>query len=117
MFSVNSIYFADNVVYYVGLVILVVTVVVELTAFVHCATRRADAFPVVGRLSKAMWVLMTGGAIAFTALSGYSTIVNSTGFLGPLTAIVACIALTVALVYLLDMRPALRDVIRGGNNW
>jgi hypothetical protein len=110
-------FFADTVVQYVSWVILAVTLVVECTAFVHCVTRRADAFPVVGRFPKAIWVLMTGGAIAFTVLSGYSTIVSAGGYFGPLTGIIAVIAIAVSLVYLLDLRPALRDVTQGGNNW
>jgi hypothetical protein len=101
----------------VGYAIVVLTLVIEAAAFLHCVSRRADAFPVVGRYSKVIWVLMTGGALAFTMLSGYSTVVSPTGFVGPLTSIVSAIALVVALVYLLDMRPALREVTEGRGNW
>jgi hypothetical protein len=104
---------ADTVVIWVNLVILAISLVVELLAFIDCATRRADAFPVVGRLSKAAWLVMTGGAVALTVLSGGATFVSGSF----LTTILAFIAIGIALVYLLDMRPALRDVIRGGSNW
>jgi Protein of unknown function (DUF2516) len=117
MLFADTVMFADPTVRYMSLLILAVTLVVEISAFVHCVTRRANGFPVVGRFPKAIWVLMTGGAVAFTVLSGYSTVASSTGYLGPLTGIVAVIAMTVSLVYLLDIRPALRDVTQGGNNW
>jgi hypothetical protein len=110
--------FANTVVHYVSLVILAVTLVVEVLAFVHCVSRRADAFPVVGRFPKAIWVLMTGGAVAFTVLSGYATVASSSGgTFGIFTGMIAMIAMVVALVYLLDIRPALRDVAQGGNSW
>jgi hypothetical protein len=109
--------FADPVVHYVSLVIVAVTLVVEVAAFAHCVTRRSDAFPVVGRYPKSIWVLMTAAALAFTVFSGYSTIVSSSGYFGPLTGMFAVAAMAVALVYLLDIRPALRDVTHGGNNW
>ena len=110
--------FAPTVVQYVSLVVLAVTVVVEVTAFVHCATRRADAFPIVGRFPKAIWVLMTGGTVVFTVLSGFATVASPTGgTFGIFTGMLAIVAMTVALVYLMDIRPALRDVTQGGNSW
>jgi hypothetical protein len=108
---------AAYVVHYVSLLILAVTLIVELSAFLHCVSRRAEAFPVVGKLTKAIWVLMTGGALAFTILSGYSTIASPTGYLGPLTAMVSVLAMTISLVYLLDIRPALREVTEGRGGW
>jgi Protein of unknown function (DUF2516) len=108
---------AYYVVLYTSRVVLVVTLVIELSAFVHCVTRRAEAFPVVGRFSKAIWCLMTGGAIAFTVLFGYPTLASPNGSFGPLTGMISVIAITVSLVYLLDLRPALREVTEGRGNW
>ncbi len=105
------------VVRYVSFAILAVTLIVEVSAFLHCVTRRAEAFPVVGKLTKAIWVLMTGGAVAFTVLSGYATVASPSGYLGPLTATVAVIVLAISIVYLVDLRPALRDVTEGRGNW
>ena len=105
------------VVRYVSFAILAVTIVVEVAAFLHCVTRRAEAFPVVGKLTKPIWVLMTGGAVAFTVLSGYATIASPGGYLGPLTAFVAVVVLAISMVYLVDLRPALRDVTEGRGNW
>ncbi len=34
-----------------------------------------------------------------------------------ITSILAVIAITVALVYLLDVRPAIRDATEGRGNW
>jgi len=107
-------YTADTVVAWVTFAIVVVSIVVEGSAFVHCATRRADAFPVVGRLSKAVWMLITGAAFAFTMLTGASYAAFGGGFL---TTIIAFVGLACSLVYLLDLRPALRDVTEGRGNW
>lgn len=98
---------------WLSLVLLGVTVIIEALAFVHCATRRADAFPVVGRLSKGTWVLMTLGALVFTLIT-LTTFFYGGNFL---TSMIAIIAISVALVYLLDMRPAIRDVVEGHGGW
>jgi len=116
---------AYQVVTIVSFVILVVSFVVELIAFVHCATRRSEAFPVVGRLSKGTWTLMTGAAFLFTlfgaAISGVFRGVLSGGFSyvsgGFLTTILAFIALGISMVYLLDIRPAIRDVLDNRGGW
>ena len=105
-------YLADTIVIWVNLVILLATLVLEVWAFIHCATRRSDAFHVVGKLTKGTWMLMTGGGVVLTLLSGAT---YASGNL--LTTILAFIAIGIALVYLLDIRPALRDVIQGGSNW
>lgn len=104
---------ADQVVGWVSYVILLVTLVTEGWAMLHCVTRRADAFPVVGRLSKGTWVVITGGAFIFTLLTGASYVYGG----GLLTTLLAYIGIIAALVYLLDIRPALRDVTEGRNNW
>lgn len=106
-------YWALDVVGWVNLAILAVTLVTEVVAFVNCVTRRGEAFPVVGRLSKTAWVLMTGGAVAFTVVTGGATYISGSF----LTVILAFIALGIALVYLLDIRPALRDVTEGRGGW
>jgi hypothetical protein len=104
---------ADRVVYWANLIVLGVTVLVEAFAFVSCVTRRADAFPVVGKLTKGTWVLMTLGALVFTLLT-YSTFL----FGGNIVfSLIALAGITVALVYILDVRPAIRDVVDGHGSW
>jgi hypothetical protein len=97
--------FYTTVTGYVALVLLAIAVVVEMWAFIHCVTRRSAAFTAVGSVPKGAWVAMTGGALVLTLLFGF---VRS-----PLGAI----AVAIALVYLLDVRPALRDAVDGRGGW
>ena|SRR5437773_12083381 len=85
--------------------LLLVMLVVELIAFVNCLTQRAEAFPVVGNIPKGGWLLLTGGALFFTF------------FVGLLFPLIAMVAIAAALVYLLDVRPALRDAVDGHGSW
>jgi hypothetical protein len=96
---------------WINFVLLVVTVVIEVTAFVHCVSRKPDAFLAIGNIPKSGWVAMTGAALLFTALFTVSA------FSFNPFAILGIIALVIALVYLLDVRPALRDAVDGRGNW
>jgi Protein of unknown function (DUF2516) len=89
---------------WVQLVIELVVVVVECAAFINCLTQRAEAFPVVGSVPKAGWLALTFGALVLTLL--LSTF-----------SIFGMVAVAVALVYLLDVRPALRDAVDGHGSW
>lgn len=95
----------------IGLVLLAVTLVVEAAAFVHCVTRKPEAFLAVGNVPKAGWVAMTGAALLFSALF------LATAFTLSILSILGVMALVVALVYLLDVRPALRDAVDGRGSW
>ncbi len=90
--------------------LLVATLVAEAVAFVHCLLQRADAFPAIGTLSKGMWLMVLAGCLLFTLL-GLSSL------FGVLAAMIAMIPIVVVLVYLLDVRPALRDVVDGRGSW
>jgi Protein of unknown function (DUF2516) len=102
--------FAINVVplvtAYVGLIITAFSLLVCLVAFVHCAFQRKDAFPAVGSLSKGLWMALTGGSAALTLLLG----------LGPMS-LLALIGLIAGAVYLLDVRPAIKDATDGSGPW
>lgn len=93
---------------FVILVTLIVFVVVEVVAFVNCLTQRADAFPVVGSLSKNAWLAILGGSILLTLLCSLSA---------SRISIFAFAAITATLIYLLDVRPALRDAADGSGSW
>jgi hypothetical protein len=82
----------------------VIILIVELFAFVNCATQRAEAFSAVGSISKGGWLALTGGALLFTLLLGFFSLFGM-------------IAVAAALVYLLDVRPALRDAVDGHGPW
>jgi Protein of unknown function (DUF2516) len=87
-----------------------VVLVVEIVAFVNCLTQRAEAFPVVGSISKGGWLGITGATIFFTLILGPAFITGPFGIFG-------MIAVAAALVYLLDVRPALRDAVDGHGSW
>jgi hypothetical protein len=75
-------------------------------AFVDALIRPAAGFVAAGKLTKTGWAAITGLAIAVVYFFGPMS------FLG-LPAIIA------AVVYLVDVRPAVRGLRRGntGNNW
>jgi hypothetical protein len=90
--------------------LLLVILVVEIVAFVNCLTQRAEAFPVVGSISKGGWLGITGAALFFTLILGPAFIIGPFGIFG-------MIAVAAALIYLLDVRPALRDAVDGHGSW
>jgi uncharacterized protein DUF2516 len=96
--------FAYPIITWVQLVIELVVVVVECAAFINCLTQRAEAFPVVGSIPKGGWLAITFGALVLTLL------LTPTGIFG-------MVAVAAALVYLLDVRPALRDAVDGHGSW
>jgi hypothetical protein len=85
-------------------VLLYGTLALGVWAFVDALTRPAAGFVAAGKLTKPAWLAITGLAVVviwfFKPMS----------FLG-LPAIIA------AVVYLVDVRPAVRGLRRGNNNW
>jgi hypothetical protein len=76
-------------------VLQIAVAVVTLYALVHAAMQRPDAYTAAEKLTKPLWLLILGGAIALTLL------VQVMG-----TAIAAC----AAGVYLVDVRPKLLEI-------
>jgi len=101
----HSANWAVQVVAGINFVILIVSLGLEAWAFVHCALQRPDAFNAVGTLSKGLWLALIGGTVLLSLVFFA---------LGPLFTL---IALTAALVYLLDVRPAIREITNGGGSW
>ena len=101
-----AVLFYTQVTGYLTLAILLGMVIVELVALVNCLTQRADAFPVVGSLSKTAWLAILLGSVVATVLCFRTSL-----------AILAFAAITASAVYLLDVRPALRDATNGSGNW
>lgn len=79
-------------------IVYVVLLVVKLFAFVDAATRRADAYPAAGKMTKPAWLLILGLAVACDYLLG--------------TLLLRMVGTVAAFVYLLDVRPALASVSR-----
>jgi hypothetical protein len=89
-----------------GLLLLVLTwgaLALGAWAFIDALVRPAASFVAAGKLTKPGWVAITGIAIAVVYFFGLMS------FFG-LPAIIA------AIVYLVDVRPAVRG-LRRGNSW
>jgi hypothetical protein len=84
--------------------VTLLTLVVGVVAFIHCATQRADAFPALGTLQKPAWLAIIGAATVMSLLGR--------GFL-----LFNLIALGASALYLLDVRPGLRGITGGQGSW
>ena len=78
--------------------------VLHVWALVDCVVRPANAFEAAGKLTKPAWLAITGIALALGLLF------SPLGLFG-LVAIVA------SIVYLVDVRPAVKEIQGGGNRW
>jgi hypothetical protein len=77
----------------------------EVFAFVDALRHRSDAYVAAGKLTKQLWLIILGVAMAI----GFVVFLNPLGFIG-------IIAFVAAAVYLADVRPALRSASgRGGS--
>jgi len=102
MNAVVAVQFATPVVYWINVLLFIFAVVIEAAAFIHCLLQRPDAFRAVGTLSKGLWLALTGGAVFLSLL----LLTSPTGLLG-------LIGIIAAAVYLLDVRPAIRNLSNG----
>ncbi|OLR91172.1 DUF2516 family protein [Actinokineospora bangkokensis] len=73
-------------------------------AFIHALLQRAEAYSAADRMTKPAWVGITGGAAAALLL----VVVAGFAWLFWMAGLVA------ALVYIVDVRPRLIEVQRGG---
>lgn len=85
-----------------GLAVLVV----EAWAFIDALTRPAQAYVAADKQSKNLWLALLGIALALNLLMG----------VGGSLSIFVIAGLIVALIYLLDVRPAVRGVQRPGGS-
>lgn len=86
----------------VTLVLYVLQIAVLVTAvyaFVHAAMQRSDAYTAAEKLTKPVWLVMLGGAVALSSILGVVF-----GVMGVALAAVA------TGVYLVDVRPKLLEV-------
>ncbi|UKN41662.1 membrane protein [Mycobacterium lepromatosis] len=85
-----------------GTVMLVLQLAVLMTtvyAFVHAALQRPDAYTAADKLTKPLWLVILGAAVALTSILGFVF-----GVFG--IAIASC----ASGVYLVDVRPKLLDI-------
>jgi Protein of unknown function (DUF2516) len=96
--------FVYGVVSAIGYALLIICLVIEAFAFLNCLTQKADAFAAIGTLSKGVWLALTFGAVVVTLVFS-------------LISILGIIAISAAAIYLLDVRPALREASEGHGPW
>jgi hypothetical protein len=94
---------------YISIVVWIFCLVLGAAAFLHCVVQRNDAFAAIGTMSKSIWLALIGGGELLTAVSPQLGL----GFLG----IFPLISAGIFCVYLLDIRPALRDAVDGHGSW
>ena len=85
-------------------VIFLALLALQVWALVDCAIRPAPGFPAAGKLTKPIWLAITSAALLLGFLDG------PLGLLG-LAGLVA------SIVYLVDVRPAVREITGGGRGW
>jgi hypothetical protein len=89
----------------IQLILLVFALVVQGVALVHAVTQRGDGFAALGTLPKGGWVAILAVCLLLTLL----------GF-GPIS-LFGLIGIAAGLIYLLDVRPGLRDLHDGRGSW
>ena len=103
MVSSAPLFFRD-VQFYIDVLVVIGSMVVQAVAFIHCVTQRGDGFQAIGTLPKGAWLAILAVCMVLTLLLG------ATGIFGLVGA-------AAALIYLLDVRPGLRDLSDGKGFW
>lgn len=98
-------FFYDDVIYLIDILVMIASMIVQVVALVHCVTQRGDGFQALGTLPKGAWVAILAVCMVLTLL------------LGSGTGIFSLIGIAAALIYLLDVRPGLRDLSDGKGFW
>lgn len=100
--------FYDDVANLISFAVLILSLVVQAVALIHCVTQRGEGFQAIGTLPKGAWLAILGVCIILTLFGG-------TG--GGATGLFGLIGVAAALIYLLDVRPGLRDLSDGKGFW
>ena len=98
--------FYGYVLVYLNWVILLLSSIVQAVALIHCLTQRGDGFQAIGTLPKGAWAALLAICLVLTLLISQSAI----GLFG-------LIGIAAALIYLLDVRPGLKDASDGRGSW
>jgi uncharacterized protein DUF2516 len=97
--------FYGYVVSYLNLLVLILSLIVQAVALIHCLTQRGDGFQAIGTLPKGAWAAILAVCIVLTLL-----LQSAIGIFG-------LIGIAAALIYLLDVRPGLKDLTDGKGFW
>ncbi|MFF4651820.1 DUF2516 family protein [Streptomyces sp. NPDC001380] len=79
-------------------------IVFKIVALADAAVRREDAYPAADKKTKAFWLLVLGLAVVLDLL-----------FTNSVFGIFVLAGLVAAIVYMVDVRPAVRAVSGGGS--
>ncbi|WP_211229314.1 DUF2516 family protein [Nakamurella lactea] len=102
--------FVVPITHWITLAMGAIGAVVGVFAFVDAVIRRADAFPAADKQTKVTW---TG----ITALSGVLLVLGLYPMVFPPPSLLWLAGMIGSLVYLLDVRPRLREVTGGSSHW
>ncbi|HEX5401179.1 MAG TPA: DUF2516 family protein [Pseudonocardiaceae bacterium] len=80
---------------------------VGLFAFLHAAVQRSDAYSAANKRTKPVWLAITGGGTLACFLFHFYDF----------TLMFWIAGLVAVLVYIVDVRPKLIEVQRGGQKW
>jgi 4-amino-4-deoxy-L-arabinose transferase-like glycosyltransferase len=97
--------FFDYVVSYLNFAVLLFALAVQAVALIHCLTQRGPGFQAIGTLPKGAWAGIIGVCLALTLLTKGTLI------------IISMIGIAAALIYMLDVRPGLKDLSDGKGFW
>ncbi|WP_412541375.1 DUF2516 family protein [Longispora sp. K20-0274] len=95
-----------SVIALLNLAIALFALIISAAALFHCVRQRADAFTAIGTLAKGPWMALLAGATLISLV----TILAGVGGAPGLFSMLAILA---SSVYLLDVRPGLRDATNG----
>lgn len=82
----------------VELVLFVLFIGLKGVAFVDCLRWPKEAYPAIGRKSKVLWALLTGISLL-------------TAFITSPTDIFGLAGAAIALIYLFDVRPRIKEIL------
>ena len=94
------------IIFYVDYVLAIAGGLLGAFVLIDAVMRKPDAFVAADRQTKTVWVAILAGAALFLILAALPSFITAMDLLW----IAGCIA---ALVYLVDVRPRLRDIQRG----
>lgn len=97
--------FYDDFAYYLDLLLMIFSLVIQAVALIHCLTQRGDGFQAIGTLPKGAWAAILSVCIVLTLL------------LRTPLGIFSLIGIAAAMIYLLDVRPGLKDLSDGKGFW
>lgn len=103
--------FSSHIIFWVEVVIGLAGLLAGVVAFVDAALRRPDAYPAADKQTKIAWMGITGACAVVLVFGSYPFFVFTPSSILWIAGIVG------ALIYLVDVRPRLREVTGGNSNW